>query len=206
MLKNKKTQLFVLLIFLLNIGIYLIAFSTETADRVFAECARNSGRTAAAINLILLLLIGHFGLKTIYKEKNKFSLFELLITLFAVNHLIHFFFVYQNFNWHKMELNVYDHLHGFITFISLILLPIIVHQFKRLSKFLYCYLIIYFFNVTYFIGISFYARFKPGIDEAYLHRIGIFLMIIALFYVVFRVVVEMIEDWSTTSRELLSKQ
>jgi len=46
MLKNKKTQLFVLLIFLLNIGIYFIAFSTETADRVFAECARNSGRTA----------------------------------------------------------------------------------------------------------------------------------------------------------------
>jgi len=31
-------------------------------------------------------------------------------------------------------------------------------------------------------------------------------MIIALFYVVFRVIVEMIEDWSTTSREPLSKQ
>jgi hypothetical protein len=179
--------------------------STETADRVFAECARNSGRTAAAINLILLFLIGHFGLKTIYKEELKLNLFRLFITLFAVNHLIHFFFVYQNFNWQKMELNVYDHLHGFITFISLILLPIIVHQFKRLSKFLYCYLVIHFFNVTYFIGISFYARYKPGIDEAYLHRIGILLMILAQLYVVFRVVVEMIEDRSTTSRELSSK-
>ena len=199
MLFNLKPRLYIFLIVLLNIVIYFTALSTETADRVFAECARNSGRTAAAINLILLLLIGHFGLKTIYKEGLKLNLFRLFITLFAVNHLIHFFFVYQNFNWQKMELNVYDHLHGFITFISLILLPIIVHRFKHLSKFLYCYLVIHFFNVTYFIGISFYARYKPGIDEAYLHRIGIFLMTLALFYVAFRVVVEMIEERSTTS-------
>jgi hypothetical protein len=199
MLFNLKPRLYIFLIVLLNIVIYITALSTETADRVFAECARNSGRTAAAINLILLFLIGHFGLKTIYKEGLKLNLFRLFITLFAVNHLIHFFFVYQNFNWQKMELNVYDHLHGFITFISLILLPIIVYKFKRLSKFLYCYLVIHFFNATYFIGISFYARYKPGIDEAYLHRIGIFLMILALLYVAFRVVVEMIEERNTTS-------
>lgn len=199
MLFNLKPRLYIFLIVLLNIVIYITALSTETADRVFAECARNSGRTAAAINLILLFLIGHFGLKTIYKEGLKLNLFRLFITLFAVNHLIHFFFVYQNFNWQKMELNVYDHLHGFITFISLILLPIIVYKFKRLSKFLYCYLALHFFNVTYFIGISFYARYKPGIDEAYLHRIGIFLMILALLYVAFRVVVEMIEERSSAS-------
>ena len=199
MLFNLKPRLYIFLIVLLNIVIYITALSTETADRVFAECARNSGRTAAAINLILLFLIGHFGLKTIYKEGLKLNLFRLFITLFAVNHLIHFFFVYQNFNWQKMELNVYDHLHGFITFISLILLPIIVYKFKRLSKFLYCYLVIHFFNATYFIGISFYARYKPGIDEAYLHRVGIFLMILALLYVAFRVVVEMIEERSSAS-------
>lgn len=199
MLFNLKPRLYIFLIVLLNIVIYITALSTETADRVFAECARNLGRTAAAINLILLFLIGHFGLKTIYKEGLKLNLFRLFITLFAVNHLIHFFFVYQNFNWQKMELNVYDHLHGFITFISLILLPIIVYKFKRLSKFLYGYLVIHFFNATYFIGISFYARYKPGIDEAYLHRIGIFLMILALLYVASRVVVEMIEERSTAS-------
>ena len=199
MLFNLKPRLYIFLIVLLNIVIYITALSTETTDRVFAECARNSGRTAAAINLILLFLIGHFGLKTIYKEGLKLNLFRLFITLFAVNHLIHFFFVYQNFNWQKMELNVYDHLHGFITFISLILLPIIVYKFKRLSKFLYGYLVIHFFNVTYFIGISFYARYKPSIDEAYLHRIGIFLMILALLYVAFRVVVEMIEERSSAS-------
>jgi hypothetical protein len=194
MLTNLKPLLFISLIILLNIGIYFTAVSTESVDQVFAECARNSGRTAAAINLFLLFLIGHYGLKSIYKEKYKLKLFKLLITLFAVNHLIHFFFVYQNFNWQKMELNIYDNLHGFVTFISLIVLPILVYRFNRLSKILYYYLVIYFFNVTYFIGISFYARYKPRIDEAYLHRIGILMMILALLYVVFRVIVETIKE------------
>jgi hypothetical protein len=194
MLRNKKIQLFILLIILLNIGIYFTALSTETADRVFAECARNSGRTAAAINLFLLFFIGHFGLKTIYSDHNKLKLFKLFITLFAINHLIHFFFVFQNFKWHQMDLNVYNHLHGFVTFISLLTLPMVVNRFKRLSRLLHLYLVIYFFNVTFFIGISFYARFKPGIDEAYLHRTGILLMIAALFYVVFRVIVDIIME------------
>ena len=85
-------------------------------------------------------------------------------------------------------------LHGFITFISLIALPIIVYKLNRLSKIFYYLLIIYFFNVTYFIGISFYGRYKPGIDEAYLHRIGILIMIFALIYVVFRIFTEGIEE------------
>lgn len=190
MLTKLNPLLFVSLIILLNVGIYFTAVLTESADRVFAECARNSGRTAATINLILLLFIGHYGLRSIYQENFKLKLFKLLITLFAINHLIHFFFVYQNFNWHEMELNVYDNLHGFITFISLILLPIVVHYLNRLNKIFHYLLIIYFFNVTYFIGISFYSRYKPGIDEAYLHRIGILMMILALLYVIFRVIVE----------------
>lgn len=189
-----KPQLFIPLIILLNIGIYCTAVLTESPDRIFAECARNSGRTPAAINLILLFLIGHYGLKSIYREEPKLKFFKLLITLFTVNHLIHFFFVYQNFNWHEMELNVYYNLHGFITFIGLIILPVVVYKFNRLSKIFYYLLLVYFFNVTYFIGISFYSRYKPGIDEAYLHRVGILIMIFAFLYVLYRVVAERIKE------------
>lgn len=155
---------------------------------------------SAAINLILLLLIGHYGLTNIYKEESKLKFFRLMITLFTINHLIHFFFVYQNFNWHKMDLNVYDNLHGFITFISLIIIPIVVYRLNRLSKVFYYLLLVYFFNVTYFIGISFYGRYKPGIDEAYLHRIGILIMIFALLYVIFRVFAEGIKKNKTDNK------
>jgi hypothetical protein len=187
MLAKLKPQLLIPFILILNVGIYYTALLTEPADRVFAECARNSGRTAAAINLILLFLIGHYRLKSIYTEEPKLKFFKLLITLFTVNHLIHFFFVYQNFNCHSMELDVYDNLHGFITFICIIMLPLVIYSFNRLNKVLYYLLLVHFFNVTYFIGISFYGRYKPGIDEAYLHRISILIMIFALLYIIYRV-------------------
>lgn len=185
-----KLPILISLIIILNILIYCRAIAIEPAERVFAECARNSGRTAAAINLILLFMLGHYGLQTIYQEKLKKNLFQILIVLFTINHLIHFFFVFQNFNIQAMELNVFDHLHGFITFISLIIIPFIVLFFKKLSVPLYAFIIAHFFNVTYFISISFYARYKPE-DPAYLHRIGVVVMILALLYVLYRTIIEM---------------
>jgi hypothetical protein len=174
----------------LNITIYLVAYNFEPVERLFAECARNSARTSTAINLILLLLIGHFGLKKIYHDKAKFKQFSTLIILFTVNHLIHFFFVYNNFKRDDMDLNISDNLHGFVTFLCLIALPMVVIVFKRLNFALYFFLLLHFFNLTYFIGKSFYARYKPGVDEAYLHRFGILVMAGALLYIVYRVFVE----------------
>lgn len=199
-----KLPILISLIIILNILIYYRAFMIEPAERVFAECARNSGRTAAAINLILLLMLGHYGLQTIFHEKLKKNIFQILITLFAINHLIHFFFVFQNFNIQAMELNVNDNLHGFITFISLIIMPFVVLFFKRLSVPLYAFIIAHFFNVTYFISISFYARYKPE-DPAYLHRIGVAVMILALLYVLYRSIIEMRSKFKKDSSVELSE-
>jgi len=162
----------------------------EPADRLFAECARNSGRTAAAINLMMLFFIGYLGLKSIFKLKSRLNIFKTLLVLFAINHIIHFFFVMQNFNWHKMELSVVENFHGFITYASIIIVPLLIYKCKKLSKTLYILLLVYLFNVTYFISISFYDRYKPGIDEAYLHRLGILIMIGALFYIIYSVFAE----------------
>jgi hypothetical protein len=185
-----KLPILIILITVLNLLIYFWAFLTiAPVETIFAECARNSGRTSAAINLILLGMLGHFGLKTIYKEKSKMKLFQTLIILFTVNHLIHFFFVFQNFKWQEMELNISDNIHGFITFICLTLIPILVYSYKKLNKVIYSLILAHFFNVTYFMSISFYARYKP-VDPAYLHRIGILVMITALAYILYRVFAE----------------
>jgi len=81
-------------IVLFNLLIYIRASETiENIGLVFGECARNSGRISAVLNLVILFLIGYFGLKTIYKIKTKTYLFQVLIILFGVNHLIHFIFV-----------------------------------------------------------------------------------------------------------------
>jgi hypothetical protein len=190
-LNKFNLSLLVLLVIGLNVLIYYRAMLTiEPVDTIFAECARNSGRTSAALNLVLLFMLGHFGLKSIFKEANKKKIFTTLVTLFAVNHLIHFFFVTQNFKSQVWEFNISDNLHGLITFISLLLLPAMLFSFKSLNRLLYISIIIHFFNVTYFICDSFYVRYKPEIDEAYLHRLGVFVMIAALLYVLYRVFAE----------------
>lgn len=168
----------------------------EDVDLIFGECARNSGRTAAAINLTILLMVGHIGLKSIYKEESKKNLFRTLITLFAINHLIHFYFVTQNFKSYEIELNISEQLQGFITFLFILIAPVVLWSFTRLSKLLYTGILIHLFNVTYFIAKSFYGRYKP-IDPAYLHRLGILVMIAALVYVLYR-------EYKDRSKRILS--
>lgn len=187
-----KLLILISLIVIMNLLIYFWAYFTiQPSETIFSECARNSGRTSAAINLILLLMLGYYGLKTIYRDKFKMKAYQILIILFTVNHLIHLLFVFQNFKLQEMELNVSENIHGFLTFICLILIPIIIFSYKNLSKVLYSLTLIHFFNITYFISISFYARYKPE-DDAYLHRIGILVMITAMLYILYRVIIELL--------------
>ncbi len=155
-------------------------------DLVLAKCARNSARTSAAINLLTLFFLGYFGLKIIYKDEYKKNVFRILITLFAVNHLIHFFFVSQLYDLRLMQVEISHNLHGFITYLSILLLPLILWVFKNLNRLLYTIILLHIFNVTYFICISFYGRYKP-IDPAYLHRLGILIMIGTVIYILYRV-------------------
>ncbi|MBK9420180.1 MAG: hypothetical protein IPN44_03910 [Flavobacteriales bacterium] len=166
--------------------IYIRANLTlQGSVEVLGECARNSGRTSAALNLVTLFMVGYFGLKTIYKEVAKRDTFRVLLTLFAVNHLVHFFFIHQYFQSQGSALEVSHNLHGTITFICLLSLPIILWNMDRLNKVLYYAVILHLFNITYFICKTFYSRYKP-VDPAYLHQLGIVIMIGSLIYIIYR--------------------
>lgn len=187
MLTKTKLPLLIALVLFLNVLIYFRAAATIVpTDWVFGECARNSGRTSALINLILLFMLGHYGLKAIFRNNRKLEAFRVLLILFAVNHLIHFFFVSQNFRVQFMDLNLSSNIHGFITFILVILVPIVVWRAKQLTNVLYYGIILHIINVTYFIAITFYGRYKPE-DPAYLHRIGVVVMVGAVLYLLYRV-------------------
>src|SRR5688572_10737579 len=107
MLTRNKLPLLIVSIICLEIMIYLWAFWTSTLDRsnffsiesefIFDKCARNSGRVSSGLNLIILLVIGYNGLGRIYSNHKLNDKFRILVTLFAINHLIHFFFVFQTF-------------------------------------------------------------------------------------------------------------
>lgn len=201
-LKKHSLPLLLLLTFCLNVLIYFRAMMTiEPAYMVFAECARNSGRTSAALNLAILFMLGHIGLKTIYKDDFQKKILLSLVVLFAFNHLIHFFFVVQNFKIRVWDMDITRNIHGFITYICLLILPLILFKLKSLNKTLYIIILLHFFNITYFISESFYSRYKP-VDPAYLHRLGVLVMIVALLYILYRVFAESSINFKVDKRQI----
>jgi hypothetical protein len=196
MLTKKRIPLLIALICCIEIIIYAWAVWTATLDRsnffaieskfIFAKAARNSGRVSAAIFLITLLMVGYYGLKEIYREEKKKDAFQILISLFLVNHLIHFVFLYLNFQTHSKPLITDGNARGIVTFIFIVLAPFILWTYKSLNKLLYFAIILHLFNVSYFMNITFLSKIKPA-DPAYHDQFGIVALIAALLYILYRV-------------------
>ena len=154
---------------------------------IFAKCARNSGRVSAAINLIILLFIGYFGLKQIYFEKAKFDTFLNLVSLFTINHLIHFFYISQNFKRKSKTIKVSDEKHGIVTFVCITLFPIILWYFKNLNLVLYICIILHLFNVSYAFMDVLYNKIRVKSKRRNHNRFGIIVTTIACIYLMYRV-------------------
>ncbi|MDQ3051577.1 MAG: hypothetical protein M3Q95_11875 [Bacteroidota bacterium] len=185
LLKKNSIPLLIAFILCLELIIYLWAVWTTEADFVFAKSTRNSGRASSAINLIILLMIGYYGLKEIYLDDKKKDTFRILITLFALNHFIHLFFLIQNFKSYALELNLSENKHGFVTFIFILIIPIILWTFKNLNRVLYAGLTLHLFNVSYFIMETLYHKITPD-KPSYHSQLGIAVTIFALHYILYR--------------------
>lgn len=189
MLTKKRLPLTIALVFILESLIYLWArFATE-ADFVIDKCARNSGRVSSMLVLAILLVIGYFGLKKIVADPQMKNAFRVLITLFTINHFIHFGFVYLNFKQHEIELSIAENLHGFVTFLGILIVPVLLWSVQKVSRLLQIIIIVHLFNVSYFIMETFASKVKPGIP-AYHNQLGIAVISLALVFVLYRVVRE----------------
>ncbi|NOQ71026.1 MAG: hypothetical protein GQ574_03430 [Crocinitomix sp.] len=174
--------------------IYLWAvWTVEDPDFIFEKCTRNSGRVSAALNLMILVMVGYYGLKKMYAHERLKNTFWKLMTLFAVNHIIHFFYIFKNFKSKEVELVLSENKHGIITFVFILLFPIILWSYKKLNKILYIAIILHLFNATSFMIKTFYGKIKPE-KPAYLHQIGIGIMCAVLVYILYRVLRENKKD------------
>lgn len=187
MLKKYKLIFLIAIICFLELIIFSWALLTDLNPHpLFEKCARNSGRVSAALNLIVLFYLGIYGLRKIYTHTDLKDTFLKFCALFTINHIIHLFFIIQNFNNKAYSLNISENSYGFITFSSILIFPIITWRFKKLSKSIYFTILIYIFNTTYFMIETFYTKIKPERPE-YLHRFGILVMIVALLFIIFQV-------------------
>lgn len=198
MLTKSRLSLNILLILLIECLIYFWAFWTTETDFIFDKCARNSGRASSAIILLVLLMIGFYGLKKIFNDIKKRETFQSLMILFSINHLIHFFFVFNNFQSHSLNLKISENLHGFITFISIISIPIIILVFKKLNIFIYAVIILYLFNTSYFIMKTFYSKITME-RPAYHNQFGILIISLSLVYIIYRILREISQYYTKTS-------
>lgn len=186
MLTKSKLPLLIVLICASEAVIFLWAVWTTEAEFVFDKCARNSGRASSAIILSVLVMVGFYGLKRIYPDEKKRDSLRVLFTLFAANHLIHFFYVFQNFKSHTMTLSIAANLHGFTTFLFVLIMPFILWWVQKINTLLYFGIILHLFNVSYFICETFLSKVKPD-QPAYHNQFGILVISAACIYVLYRV-------------------
>ncbi|MCW3124420.1 MAG: hypothetical protein JWO03_78 [Bacteroidetes bacterium] len=196
MLTKKRLPLLIAVICCLELLIYLWAVWTASLGRstffgieakfIFAKAARNAGRVSAAIFLATLLMIGYYGLKEIYQDQKKKDSFLILTTLFLVNHLIHFIYLYLNFKTLSKQLIAPANTHGFVTFALIIIAPVILWTCTNLNRLLYFAIILHLYNISYFINETFLSKVKPE-DPAYHDQFGIVAITAACLYILYRV-------------------
>jgi hypothetical protein len=200
MLTKNRIPLLIAFICCIEVLIYVWAVWTASLNKsnffaiepefIFDKCARNAGRISAAIILVTLLMVGYYGLKEIYRDDKKKDSFRVLITLFTLNHLIHFLFVFLRFKSHAAPLTIGANLHGFITFIFIIIVPFILWTYKNLNRVLYWGLILHLFNISYFINKTFLGKVNPPDHPAYHNQFGIVVITAACLYILYRVFLE----------------
>ncbi len=190
---------FILIIFCLEVLIYVWSAWTANLKKdnyfaishqvIFEKCARNSGRVSALLNLVILLVVGYFGLKQIYSDKEKFDIFFNLITILTINHLIHFFYISRNFKRKSLKIKLSQEKRGIITYICITLFPILIWYFKNLNIVLYICIMLHLLNVSYVFILALKTKIRYKSKITIHNRFGIIATIAAWIFVVFRIFV-----------------
>ena len=173
MLTKKKLPILLAIICLIELSIYFWSVWTSildsdnffaiTPDFIFDKCARLAGRISTFLFLMILLMVGYSGLKSIYSNENKKESFLILTIIFTFNHLIHLLFVFLRFKSHGKLISINEPIaiggtiHGILTFTAIVIL---------LSK------------------------VKLPANPAYHNQFGIAIISVVSFYILYRVYVE----------------
>lgn len=206
MITKKRIPLLIALICGLEVLIYFWSAWTATlpSDNFFAigptaifdKCARISGRVSSLLILISLLFVGYYGLLQIYKDEKQKDTFRIIISLFTINHLVHLLFVFLRFKNNHATINIFENLRGFITFICIVIIPVILWTFNRLNWLLYSAIILHLFNVSYFMNKTFLSKISPE-KPAYHNQFGIIALTVACIFVLYSVYLDYKRNSST---------
>lgn len=118
-----------LLIIVVEAVIYLLCGYLADSPFSWQLMARYSARVSFGIFFVLQIVIAKKGLKCVWQED--FSQWHFLLFAFALNHLIHFFFIAAHFAKIDWEFNPMRQGFGLLVYL---LLPIVLFLSSRANK------------------------------------------------------------------------
>lgn len=145
-------------------AMYQLALGISNVETIkYQLAARYSARTSFVIIAALLLWIGISGLKRIYSDDRRRSIFLLTVSAFAINHLLHFIFIVLNYQANGLSLFSVKNTFGAIGYVMLSVAPIYLSSKERLTPSLYLQI---YFLLTILIAIfsfTYLGRFSKQV-------------------------------------------
>jgi hypothetical protein len=188
----RKIAVLVMLIILWETGVYFWVLN-NTPEALYQLSARYSARTSFVLITFILLWIGATGLREIYRSASKRLHLITLILLLAVNHLIHFGFLYANLqpdNFGQFLLE--NHLPALL-YVALTISPWLLFSKKTLSTPLYWGILIFLMGLEIIFLQTYVGRVsspKPFGSPPYFYIGCIVLIGVTLGLNIYRVVTE----------------
>jgi len=106
---------------------------TEDLDILYSLLARYSARISFVLLCLLGTWIAGIGLNNIFLNPSKRSLLLGGITAFTINHLIHYYFLYQNFQVSGLDISSKYISFGALGYLILTIAPIVLWRWKSLT-------------------------------------------------------------------------
>lgn len=200
---KRKAFLFCVAISILEIAIYFWScWVAPSENLIYQLAARYSARVSFFIFSITLLLVGALGLNKIFSNEKWRSYFILFLLTFALNHLIHFFYLAMNHWVQDISLISLKNGGGTIGYILLTLAPFYLWKITSLSQKQYWAIQLYILTISTFFIIAYLKRLReeiifPSTDNLIFSHLA--LLTILIGFNAYRVYCELIEQASKKS-------
>ncbi len=166
---------------------------TEDIDVLYSLRSRYSARISFAILSILGLWIASLGLHTIFANEEKRNILIGGITAFSINHLIHYFYLYNNFEVNDLDIQSKYVSFGALAYIVLALAPLVIWRWNTLTRGRYYLIygfIILMISICIFTYSSRFGSSLPMSPPMWVFRILIGIGVITIAIMVGRMIKE----------------
>ena len=161
---------------LLEAILFLYLYNMESdINEVFRYAARYSGRLSLGIYLLCFFLF-----RSAYLNDKSLKITQKVLGVFAVMHVIHFFFLAYSIYLNQVLILPTRLAGGFIAYLMIVIYPFLIEKINRKA-----YHLIYFYYVGFMMIMTYISRIRGqfvGADPEVFHYITLGLLLVSLLF------------------------